>query len=171
MGPVGKNCKILKAQSRRPRRLELEDAYAQHPEENRAAEQAYPPAEPLVVILDLRLSDKVMGMSLNGVPVGDFCRTPTEGKPGEGFTNRGVVAAKEYVRSHPGMRQDYLCVNVHRYYERDKKPEPVPEPVLAQPTVKPKQPLSSPSPKPQPPRMMTIKEIEGQYEDRRHWMS
>jgi hypothetical protein len=50
------------------------------------------------------------------------------------------------------------------------KPEPVPEPVVTQPTVKPKQPSSIPSPKPQPPRIMTIKEVEGEYADRRHWM-
>jgi hypothetical protein len=72
------------------------------------------------------------------------------------------------------MRQDYICVKVHRYYERDKKPEPVPEPVVTAqppaPTMKPKQPLDSPPPKPQP-RIVTIKEVEGEYADRRHWMS
>jgi hypothetical protein len=134
-------------------------------------EQEYTPAEPLVVVLDLKLSDKVLGMTLGDVPVEDFYVTPMEGEPEEEFTTRGVGAAKEYVRSHPGMRQDYLCVKVHRYYERDKKPEPVPEPVAAQPALRPKQPLSSPPPKPQPPRIITIKEVEGQSADRRHWMS
>ncbi len=94
--------------------------------------QEYTPAEPLVVVLDLRLSDKVMGMSLSGVPVEDFYVRPTEGEPEQEFTNRGVGTAKEYVRSHPSMRQDYICVNVNRYYDYEpyKRPEPAPEAVM-----------------------------------------
>ncbi len=80
-------------------------------------EQAYTPAEPLVVILDLRLTDKVLGMSLGDIPAEEFFVTPVDGEPEEAFTNRGVGTAKEYVRSHPGTRQDYICVKVHRYYE------------------------------------------------------
>ncbi len=87
-------------------------------------EQAYTPPEPLVVVLDLKLSDKVLGMGLGDVPTEAFFVTPTEGESEQEFTNRGLVAAKEYVRSHAGMRQDYICVKVHRYYEPYKKLEP-----------------------------------------------
>ncbi len=136
-------------------------------------EQEYTPAEPLIVVLDLRLSDKVLGMSLGDVPTEEFFVTPTEGEPEQEFYNRGVELAKQYVRSHPRMAQDHICVKVHRYYEPYKGPEPEPEPAVAAqpppPTVKPKQALSSP-PKTQPQRIMTIKEVEGQYADHPHWM-
>ncbi len=42
-------------------------------------EQAYTRPEPLVVVLDLKLSDKVLGMSLGDVPTEEFFVTPTEG--------------------------------------------------------------------------------------------
>ena len=77
-------------------------------------EQEYAPPEPLVVVLDLRLSDKVLGMSLGDVPTEEFFVMPAEGESEQEFCNRGVVAAKAYVRSHPGMRPDYICVEVHR---------------------------------------------------------
>jgi hypothetical protein len=131
-------------------------------------EQEYTPAEPLVVVLDFKLSDRVLGMSLGDVPTEEFFVTPMEGECEQEFYHRGTELAKQYVRSHPRMAQDHICVKVHRYYEPHKKPEPVPEPVVAQPTVKPKESLSNPAP--QPPRVMTIKEVEGQYADRPHWM-
>ncbi len=80
-------------------------------------EQAYTPAEPLVVVLDLRLSDKMLGMSLGDVPTEEFFVEPTEGESEQEFCNRGTELAKAYVRSHPGMEQGYICVKVHRYYK------------------------------------------------------
>jgi hypothetical protein len=130
-------------------------------------EQAYTPAEPLVVILDLRLSDKVLGMSLSDVPTEEFFVTLAQGESEQEFSNRGAELAKAYVRSHPGMRQDYICVEVHRYYEPYRKPEP--EPVAtAQPPEPKVAPKQSP-PKPQP-QIVTIKEVESKYADRPHWM-
>jgi hypothetical protein len=58
-------------------------------------EQAYTPAEPLVVILDLRLSDKVLGMSLGNVPTEEFFVTPTQGESEREFYNRGVELATQ----------------------------------------------------------------------------
>jgi hypothetical protein len=66
------------------------------------------------------------------------------------------------------MEQSYICVKVHRYYEPYNRPEP--EPVATaqppEPRIVPKQ---SP-PNPQPPRIVTIKGVEGEYVDRPHWM-
>ena len=76
-------------------------------------EQEYTPAEPLVVMLDLRLSDKVLGMSLSEVPVRiSSSRRPKESRS-RSSTNRGAEHGQEYARSHPSMRQDHICVRVH----------------------------------------------------------
>ena len=78
-------------------------------------EQAYAPAEePLVLLLDLKLSDKALGMSLGDVPTEEFYVRPAEGESEEEFCNRGAELAKRYVRSHPGMAQGYICLHVHR---------------------------------------------------------
>ena len=78
-------------------------------------EQAYVPAEPVVVmLLDWKLSDKVMGMSLGDVPTEEFFVRPAEGESEEEFCDRGAELAKRYVRSHPGMAQGYICLSVHR---------------------------------------------------------
>jgi len=72
------------------------------------------------------------------------------------------------------MREDDWRVSGKKPEPADVKTEPKSDPVATtqppEPTVKPKQPLSSLPPKPQPPRIVTIKEVEGQCTDRRHWM-
>jgi hypothetical protein len=72
------------------------------------------------------------------------------------------------------IREDDWRVTGKKPEASDVKTEPQSDPVATtqppQPTVKPKQPLSNPLPKPQPPRIMTIKEAEGQFADRSHWM-
>ena len=73
-------------------------------------EQAYTPAEqPLVVLLDWKLSDKVLGMSLGDVPTDEFFVRPAEGESEEEFCDRGAELAKSYVRSHPTMAQGCVC--------------------------------------------------------------
>ena len=63
-------------------------------------EQTYAPTDqPLVVLLDWKLSDKVLGMSLGDVPTEEFFVRPTEGESEEQFCGRGAELAKRYVRS------------------------------------------------------------------------
>ena len=65
-----------------------------------------------------------------------------------------------------GFISVHMDVDGEPYIKPQSKPDPAATDHPPQPRVVPKQ---SP-PKPQPPRIMTIKEVEDQYSDRPHWM-
>jgi hypothetical protein len=112
-------------------------------------EQACTPAEPLVVVLDWITGGKALGVKLSDVAEDKSCVTPMEGESDVELCNRATNLAKEYVRVHQDLRQDYITLRVERDWGpySDPESEPMPEPVHApQPTIRPKA---------QPPRIMT----------------
>jgi hypothetical protein len=133
-------------------------------------EQEYTPAE-IIVIMVTHWGGELKGWQGDGFYI---ARLPGESE--EDLQERAAAEARAYGLAHPSLVRNGL-ISVHMdvehepYVEPESKPDPVATAQPPQPTVKPKQPLPSPPPKPQPPRIMTIKEAEGQYEDRRHWMS
>ena len=64
-------------------------------------EQAYTPAEPLVVVLDMFTGGKALGVKLWDCLKNQECFhvTATEGESDVELCNRGTELAKEYVRS------------------------------------------------------------------------
>jgi hypothetical protein len=93
------------------------------------------------------------------------------GESEEHLQERAAAEARAYGEAHPSLvRNGFIVVHIDvepiPYVKPESKPDPVATAQSPEPMVAPKQ---SP-PTPQPPRIMTIKEVEGQYADRRHWM-
>jgi len=129
-------------------------------------EQADTPAKIIVIMLTNFGEGELTGWKGDGFYV---ARQPGESE--EELEERAAAEARAYGQAHPSL----VCngfISVHMDVEREPyvKPESKPDPVATeqppQPRVVPKQsPL-----KPQPPRIMTIKEVEGDYADRPDWM-
>jgi hypothetical protein len=132
-------------------------------------EQTYTPAE-IIVIMITHWGGELKGWQGDGFYI---ARQPGESE--EDLEERAAAEARAYGQAHPSLvRNGFISVHMDVEREPHVQPEPKPDPVATtqppQPTVKAKQPLSTPSPKPQPPRIMTIKEVEGDYADRPDWM-
>jgi hypothetical protein len=132
-------------------------------------EQEYKPPE-VIVIMVTHWGGELKGWQGDGFYI---ARLPGESE--EALQERAAAEARAYGQAHPSVVRNGI-ISVHMdvvrepYVQPESKPDPVATAPPPQPTVKPKQPSSSPSPQPQPPRIMTIKEVEGQYADRSHWM-
>jgi hypothetical protein len=132
-------------------------------------EQEYKPPEVIVFLVTDFSQGELKGWKGDGFYI---ARNP--GETEEECADRAHPEAKAYGEAHRSllMPGGVLMIHMDREDIPYVKQEPVPEAVVtAQSTVKPKQPLSGPPPKPQPPRIVTIKEVEGQYTDHQHWMS
>ena len=92
-----------------------------------------------------------------------FCCERRAGEAEQDFSQRTEAEAKAYRRSHPARDNGFMVL----FSERERLPDEKPQPQQRQPEPVP---MPSVQPKPQP-RLMSIQEVEGQYADRRHWMS
>ncbi len=126
-------------------------------------EEVYSPPEVMVIMVASYPTGEVKGWKGDGYYIK---RNPGESE--EALKDRAITEAKSHYQANPPSVPNGIVLHMDHESVPYVKPEPEP---ATEPEPAPA-PVSAPvvAPKPQP-RMATIKEIEGQYADRRHWMS
>ena len=76
-------------------------------------EQALVPVDPTIVVLDWRVGN-ALGVALTRVSEDRFGVLPLEEESSELLVSRAIGLAKEYVKAHRDIRQDYIALHVER---------------------------------------------------------
>jgi hypothetical protein len=111
------------------------------------------------------------GGELKGWQGDGFYIARLPGESEEDLEERAAAEARAYGQAHPSVVRNGF-ISVHMEVEREPyvKPESKPDHVATEQPPEPRAvPKQSPL-KPQPPRIKTIKEVEGDYADRPDWM-